>query len=59
MKTVKGGKTWERTNVTNLLRNGQSGNYYACVKVNGKEKWWALKTKVVSVAKLKLRGGNA
>jgi hypothetical protein len=54
MKTVKGGKTWERTNVTNLLRNGQSGNYYARVKVNGKEKWRTLKTKVFSVAKLKL-----
>jgi integrase len=54
MKTVKGRKTWERTNVTNLLRNGQSGNYYARVKVNGKEKWRTLKTKVFSVAKLKL-----
>jgi integrase len=54
MKTVKGGKTWERTNVTNLLRNGHSGTYYARVKVNGKEKWRTLKTKVFSVAKLKL-----
>lgn len=47
-------KRWERTNVTNLLRNGQSGTYYARVKVNGKEKWRTLKTKVFSVAKLKL-----
>jgi integrase len=47
-------KKWERTNVTNLLRNGQSGTYYARVKVNGKEKWRTLKTKVFSVAKLKL-----
>jgi len=47
-------KTWERTNVTNLLRNGQSGTYYARVKVNGKEKWRSLKTKVFSVAKLKV-----
>lgn len=54
MKTSKGGKTWERTNVTNLLRNGQSGTYYARVKVNGKEKWRTLKTKVFSVAKLKV-----
>jgi len=54
MKKVNGGKTWERTNVTNLLRNGQSGNYYARVKVNGKEKWRTLKTKVFSAAKLKL-----
>ena len=30
---------WERTNVTNLLRNRQSGTYYARVKVNGKQKW--------------------
>jgi integrase len=54
MKSSKGEKTWERTNVTNLLRNGQSGTYYARVKVNGKEKWRTLKTKVFSVAKLKL-----
>ena len=47
-------KRWERTNVTNLLRNGQSGTYYARVKVNGKEKWRTLKTKVFSVAKLKV-----
>jgi hypothetical protein len=47
-------KKWERTNVTNLLRNGQSGTYYARVKVNGKEKWRTLRTKVFSVAKLKL-----
>lgn len=47
-------KRWERTNVTNLLRNGQSGTYYARVKVNGKEKWRSLKTKVFSVAKLKV-----
>jgi hypothetical protein len=48
------GKKWERTNVTNLLRNGQSGTYYARVEVNGKEKWRSLKTKVFSVARLKL-----
>jgi len=45
---------WERTSVTNLLRNRESGNYYARVKVNGKQKWRALKTKVFTVAKLKL-----
>jgi hypothetical protein len=38
MKMTKGEKAWERTNVTNLLRNGQSGTYYARAKVNGKEK---------------------
>ncbi len=45
---------WERTNVTNLLRNRQSGTYYARAKVNGKQKWRSLETKVFSVAKLKL-----
>jgi hypothetical protein len=49
-----GKKTWERTNVTNLLRNGQSGIYYGRAKVNGKEKWKSLKTAVFSVAKLRL-----
>jgi hypothetical protein len=32
----------ERTNVTNLLRNRQSGRYYARVKVHGKQKWRTL-----------------
>jgi hypothetical protein len=54
MEVGKVKKRWERTNVTNLLRNGQSGTYYARVKVNGKEKWRSLKTKVFSVAKLKV-----
>jgi len=45
---------WQRTNVTNLLKNGRSGRYYARVKVNGKEKWRALDTTLFSVAKLKL-----
>lgn len=45
---------WERTNVTNLLRNRESGTYYARVKVNGKQKWRTLETSVFSVAKLRL-----
>lgn len=45
---------WERTNVTNLLRNRESGTYYARVKVNGKQKWRSLGTTFFSVAKLKL-----
>ncbi len=45
---------WERTNVTNLLRNRQSGTYYARVKVGGKQKWRTLRTSVFSVAKLRL-----
>jgi hypothetical protein len=47
-------KGWERTNVTNRLRNRQSGTYYARVKVNGKQKWRSLETAVFSVAKLRL-----
>ena len=54
MKESKTETVWETTNVTNLLRNRQSGTYYARVKVNGKQKWVSLKTKVFSVAKLKL-----
>ena len=54
METTKSEQQWERTNVTNLLRNRQSGNYYARVKVNGKQKWRSLKTEVFSVAKLRL-----
>jgi integrase len=45
---------WERTNVTNLLRNRVSGTYYARVKVNGKQKWRTLETTLFSVAKLRL-----
>jgi integrase len=54
METTKSEQQWERTNVTNLLRNRQSGKYYARVKVNGKQKWRTLKTAVFSVAKLRL-----
>jgi integrase len=54
MDMGKNEKGWERTNVTNLLRNRQSGTYYARVKVNGKQKWRTLDTTVSSVAKLRL-----
>jgi integrase len=54
MEISKGGNKWERTNVTNLLRNRESRTYYARVKVNGKQKWRTLKTTVFSVAKLRL-----
>ncbi|MEO6874546.1 MAG: site-specific integrase [Opitutaceae bacterium] len=54
MEVGKHEKGWERTNVTNLLRNRQSGNYYARVKVNGKQKWRSLETTVFSVAKLRV-----
>src|SRR5471030_539279 len=54
MEMSKSENVWERTNVTNLLRNRESGKYYARVKVNGKQKWRTLETKVFSVAKLRL-----
>jgi integrase len=54
METGKARKTWERTPVTNLLRNGQSGTYYARIKISGKQKWRTLDTKVFTVAKLRL-----
>jgi integrase len=54
MEKRKSENVWERTNVTNLLRNRESGKYYARVKVNGKQKWRTLETKVFSVAKLRL-----
>ena len=54
MNVKKKAKRWERTNVTNLWKLVTSGSYYARVKVNGKEKWRSLKTKIFSVAKLRL-----
>lgn len=54
METTKNERRWERTNVTNLLRNRQSGTYYARVKVNGKQKWRTLNTTVFTVAKLRV-----
>jgi len=54
MNDGKKPKRWERTNVTNLWKLATSGSYYARVKVNGKEKWRSLKTKVFGVAKLRL-----
>lgn len=54
MAKRKSEKVYEGTNVTNLLRNRQSGIYYARVRVNGKQKWKSLETKLPTVAKLKL-----
>ncbi len=45
---------WERTSVQCLLRNKQSGGYYARFTVSGKQKWIALDTDVFTVAKLRL-----
>ncbi len=46
--------TWQRTSVQNLLRNRQSGHYYGRFTITGKQKWYALDTDVLSVAKLRL-----
>ena len=55
MNVTKKAKRWERTNVTNLWKLATSGSYYARVKVNGKEKWRSLNTKVFKVAKSRIR----
>jgi len=51
---TKNRKDVGKNNVTNLVRNGQSGSYYVRVKVNGKEKCLTLRAKVFTVAKLRL-----
>lgn len=56
METSEKKGVWERTNVTNLVRNRESGNYYARVKVGSKQKWRSLDTDVVTVAKQRLPG---
>lgn len=55
MKNDENKNQWERTSVTNLLRNRVSGTYYARVRVNGKQKWRTLETTKFTVAKLRLR----
>ena len=49
---TKGRPQEERTNVTKLPRNRQSGKYYARVKVNGKQKWRTLEMEVFTVSVL-------
>jgi integrase len=54
---VKGRKTakrWEKTRLQNLVRNAQSGRYYARVFEGGKEVWKSLKTSHFGVAEAKL-----
>lgn len=46
-------KKWQQTTTSNLLKNVQSGVYYARVKVDGKQKWRTLKTTILTVAQLK------
>lgn len=45
---------WQKTPVANLVRNVQSGTYYARIRVGGKLIWKSLKTDRISVAKLRL-----
>ncbi len=52
--TSSGTSVWERTSVTNLLRNRDSGRYYARWKIAGKQRWQVLNTDVFSVAKLRI-----
>ncbi|HZM01929.1 MAG TPA: hypothetical protein VFC44_02800 [Candidatus Saccharimonadales bacterium] len=40
--------------MANLVRHGQSGKYYARIRVRGKLIWKSLKTDRISVAKLRL-----
>ena len=47
-------KTWEKTRLSNLVRNKQSGRYYARAYANGKEVWKSLKTSHFGVAEAKL-----
>jgi hypothetical protein len=47
-------KRWEKTRLQNLVRNAQSGVYYARAFSNGKEIWKSLKTAHFSIAETKL-----
>src|SRR5687768_16012634 len=47
-------KTWTRTNIGNLIKH-RSGRYYSRLFVGGKQRWRSLGTKVLEVAKAKLR----
>jgi hypothetical protein len=41
------------TSIANLLK-GESGTYFARVRINGKLRWLTLETKAFSIAKLRL-----
>jgi hypothetical protein len=53
VKQRKPMKTWERTQLQNLVRH-KSGSYYARAFAGGKEVWKSLKTSRFSVAQAKL-----
>ena len=54
MKTTDPRQLWVKTPVANLVRYKPSGIYFARVRVRGKLFREALKTNVISVAKLRL-----
>ena len=43
--------SWERTGVNGLLRHPQNRRYYWLTRIDGKQKWEALKTDDFAVAK--------
>lgn len=45
---------WQKTNYSNSVRHVPSGSYFARLRVKGKLHFRSLKTKTLSVAKLKL-----
>ena len=53
------GNPWEKTSVQCLLRHRHNGRYYGRFKVSGKQKWVALDTDVLSVAKLRVADESA
>ena len=54
VKECKTPPTWEKTQLSNLVRHHRTGGYYARAFANGKEVWRSLKTKPFSVAEAKL-----
>lgn len=55
----EGSQLWLKTQTQNLLRNQTSGIYYGRWTIGGKQIWKSLKTKVYSVAKLRLADESA
>src|SRR6476659_6777833 len=52
--SVQKKSVWQKTSYANLVRNQNSGNYFARVKIKGKLIWKTLKTAKLSVARLRL-----
>lgn len=54
MSERKTAKTWAKTSVQNLVKH-HGGGYYARLFIGGKERWRSMRTKVLEVAKARLR----